>query len=293
VQRVRKPFAGKRGVAIVGPGRVGQAMGKLLRRAGVPVLFVVARRMAAAKKAVRFIGAGRPLAWSDPRFTEAPIVLLTTTDTALQLVAQSLSRMVNDWSGKMVLHTCGSLPASVLSPLKRKGAAIGSIHPFQTIPNPAAGVRSLVGCYWGIEGEPPARQVAEQWVKLLRGVAFPVRAARKDLYHLAAFLTCPTAVTLMERAAGLLKEVGIPARIARPMLAQFVAQAARNFGEIGGRRALTGPVVRRDWTTIQKHLAALRRSFPDLIPVYIALLRPMLRLAGLAGNRELQTVLRA
>ena len=292
MKKVRKSFAGKRGIAIVGPGRVGQAMGKLLRRAGVPVLFVVARRMAAAKKAVQFIGAGRPLALGDPRFTEAPVVLLTTTDTALQLVARSLSRLRNDWSGKVVLHTCGSLPASVLSPLKRKGAAIGSIHPYQTFPNPAAGARSLMGSFWGIEGEPAARQVAEQWVRLLGGVAFPVRAARKDLYHLSAFLTCPTAVTLMERAAGLLKEVGIPARIARPMLAQFVAQAARNFAELGGRRALTGPVVRRDWTTIQKHLAALRRFSPDLIPVYLALLRPMLRLAGQAPDSELRKVLR-
>jgi len=177
--------------------------------------------------------------------------------------------------------------------LRRRGAAVASLHPFQTIPSSTAGVRSLVDCYWGIEGDPAARRVAEQWTKLLRGVSFPVRASRKVLYHLAAFLTCPTAVTLMERATGLLKEVGIPARIARPMLAQFVAQTARNFAELGGRRALTGPVVRRDWTTIQKHLAALRRFSPDLIPVYLALLRPMLRLAGQAPDGELRKVLRA
>jgi predicted short-subunit dehydrogenase-like oxidoreductase (DUF2520 family) len=284
---------GKQGVAIVGPGRLGQALGMLLRRAGVPVLFVVARRVTAARRAVRFIGAGQAISLSHPAVTQAPVVLLTTTDAALGPVAQSLSRMKNDWSGKVVLHTCGSVAASVLSPLKRRGAAIGCIHPYQTIPNPAAGVRSLVGSFWGIEGDAAARQVAKRWVKLWRGVAFPVRAARKDLYHLSAFLTCPTVVTLMERAVGLLKEVGIPARIARPMLAQFVAETARNFAELGGRRALTGPVVRRDWTTIQKHLAALRRFSPDLIPVYLALLRPMLRLAGQAPDSELRKVLRA
>jgi predicted short-subunit dehydrogenase-like oxidoreductase (DUF2520 family) len=291
--KVRKPFVGKRGVAIVGPGRVGQAMGRLLGRAGVPVLFVAARRLAAAKKAVRFIGAGQVISLRDPAVTQAPVVLLTTTDTALQLVAQSLSHLRDDWSGKVVLHTCGSLPASVLSPLKRKGAAIGSIHPFQTFPNPAAGARSLMGSFWGIEGDPAARWVAKRWVKLLGGVTFPVRPARKDLYHLSAFLTCPAVVTLMGRAAGLLKEAGVPARIARPMLAQFVGQTARNFAELGGRRALTGPVVRRDWTTIRKHLAALRRFSPDLIPVYRALLRPMLRLAGQANDRELQKVIEA
>ena len=151
MKKARKSFVGKRGVAIVGPGRVGQAMGNLLRRAGVPVLFVAARRLAAAKKAVRFIGAGQAISLCDPAVTQAHVVLLTTTDTSLQLVAQSLSRLRDDWSGKVVLHTCGSLPASVLSPLKRKGAAIGSIHPFQTFPNPAAGAGSLMGSFWGIE----------------------------------------------------------------------------------------------------------------------------------------------
>jgi len=128
-------------------------------------------------------------------------------------------------------------------------------------------------------------------VKLLRGVAFPVRASRKDLYHLAAFLTCPTVVTLMECAARLLKEAGVPGRIARPMLAQFVAETAKNFAALGGQQALTGPVVRRDWVTIRKHLAALRRFSPDFVPAYSALLRPMLELAGQAGRGKLRKVL--
>jgi predicted short-subunit dehydrogenase-like oxidoreductase (DUF2520 family) len=265
----------------------------LLRRAGVPVLFVAARRLAAAKKAVEFIGAGRPVTSNDAEFTDAPVVLLTTTDTALPQVAQNLSRMRKDWSGKVVLHTCGSVPAAVLAPLRRRGAAVASLHPFQTVPSPAAGFRSLVGCVWGLEGDREARKLAEQWVKLLRGVVFPVRAARKDLYHLAAFLTCPTVVTLMERSASLLREVGAPARIARPMLAQFVAETAKNFAALGGRRALTGPVVRRDWVTIHKHLAALRRFAPDFVSTYNALLRPMLKLAGQSDGGKLRKVLAA
>jgi predicted short-subunit dehydrogenase-like oxidoreductase (DUF2520 family) len=283
----------REGLSIVGPGRVGQALGRLLRRAGVPVLFVAARRLAAAKKAVEFIGAGRPVTLNDAEFTDAPVVLLTTTDTALPQVAQDLSRLRKDWSGKVVLHTCGSVPAAVLAPLRRRGAAVASLHPFQTVPNPAAGVRALRGTYWSLEGDRKARQVAMRWAKLLQGIVFPIRPARKDLYHLAASLTCPAVVALMERAAGLLKEVGVPARIARPMLAQFVAETAKNFAALGGRRALTGPVVRRDWVTIRKHLAALRRFAPDFVSTYNALLRPMLKLAGQSDGGKLRKVLAA
>ncbi len=282
----------KREVAIVGPGRVGQALGKLLAEAGVPITLIAARRAGAARRAARFVGSGRPVGIEDPRVTEATVILLTTADAALEPVARDLARRRRDWSGRVVLHTCGSLPAAVLRPLRRRGAAIGALHPFQTIPSPAAGVRNLKACFWGIEGDAAARKLAGQWVKALGGVAFPVRPLQKTLYHAAAFLVCPTVVTLMDRSACLLRHAGVPARIVRPMLGQFVAETVGSFVRLGGRRALTGPVTRGDWTTIRRHLAVLRRVSPDLVPLYSALVRAMLPLAGKRAPAALEKALR-
>ena len=282
----------KRSVAIIGPGRVGQALAKLLVQAGIPVCYVVARRLAAARRAVRFIGSGLAVLLADPRWLNAGVIVLTTTDAALEPLARDLASRRGDWSGKVVLHTCGSLPAAVLEPLRRRGAAIGSLHPFQTIPNPAAGVRNLKGCFWSIEGDAAARKVAAKWVKALGGVAFHIRPSQKTLYHAAAFLVCPTLVTLMERSARLLRQAGVPARIVRPMLGQFVEETVRNFVKLGGRRALTGPAVRGDWLTIQRHLRALRRSAPDIIPLYRALVRAMLRLTGRRLPPSLERILK-
>jgi len=279
-------------VAIIGPGRVGQALGKLLADAGVPISFVAARRLEAARRAVRFIGRGVPGALNSRQLTEASVILLTTADAALQQVAGDLVALGGDWTGKVVLHTCGSLPSTVLQPLRRRGAAIGSLHPFQTIPSPTAGVRNLKDCFWSIEGDPAARKVATQWVKALSGVAFPIRASQKTLYHAAAFLVCPTLVTLMDRSARLLRHAGVPARIVRPMLGQFVEETVRNFVKLGGRRSLTGPAVRGDWPTIQRHYRALRRSSPDIIPLYCALVRAMLRLTGRRPPPSLERILK-
>ena len=283
---------GKSEVAIVGPGRVGQALGKLLAEAGVPITLIAARRPGAARRAARFVGSGRPVGIEDPRVTEATVILLTTADAALEPVARDLARRRRDWSGRVVLHTCGSLPSSVLQPLRRRGAAIGSLHPFQTIPNPTAGVRNLKGCFWSIEGDAAARKVAAKWVKALGGVAFHIRPSKKTLYHAAAFLVCPTLVTLMDRSAWLLRQTGVPARIVRPMLGQFVEETVRNFVKLGGRRALTGPAVRGDWLTIQRHLRALRRSAPDIIPLYRVLVRAMLRLTGRRLPPSLERILK-
>ena len=268
------------GVAIVGPGRVGQALAKLLAGAGVPVRYVVARRIAAARRAVRFIGSGKAVSLRDPRLAEASVIILTTADSAIREVARNLAGLRRDWSGKVALHACGSLPASVLQPLGGRGAAIGSLHPFQTIPNPRAGIRNLQKCYWGIEGDAAARRIAARYVKALDGVAFRIKPSAKTLYHLAAFLVCPTVVTLMDRSDRLLRRSGVPAKIARPMLAGFVAETAMNFSKLGGRRALTGPAARGDWRPLERHLAALRRASPEAVQLYRELVRAMLRLAA-------------
>jgi predicted short-subunit dehydrogenase-like oxidoreductase (DUF2520 family) len=272
-----------RSVAIIGPGRIGQAMGRLLAESGVPVAFVVARKPAAARRAVRFIGKGIPIVLSDPRLQSASVLLITTSDTAVAEVAREFAQRGKGrdaWRGKVVLHTCGSLPSTVLDPLKLRGAAIGSLHPYQTVPSPQAGVRNLRGCFWALEGDRRALRVARSWVKLLGGVAFSIRPGKKTLYHLSAFIVCPTVVTLMAQATSLLKEAGVPVRISRPMLRQFVAETAKNFADMGARRALTGPAVRGDWATIRRHLAALRKSAPEFEPVYQSLLQAMLNLAG-------------
>ncbi len=270
------------GITLVGPGRVGQALGRLLREAGLPVRYVAARRSASARRAVRFIGAGTAIALTDPRVVDAGVLLLTTSDMAIAEVAGALAARWGErstWAGKVILHTCGSLPSSIMQPLKQRGAAIGSVHPYQTIPSPAAGVKNLRGCFWGIEGDATALKVAQSWVRKLGGTSFRIRPAQKALYHLSAFLVCPTEVTLMEHARRLLKRAGVPDSIARPMLAQFVSETVKNFGDFGARRSLTGPASRGDWPTIERHMALLRRTAPDLLPLYRELLRAMVRLA--------------
>lgn len=284
----RRKKSRENGIALVGPGRLGQAMAKLLHRAGFRVRFVGSRRKAAAQRAINFIGAGQAVELDSPELAQATIFLLTTSDSALASVAEQLARLQFDWKGKVVLHTSGSLPASVLAPLRRRGAAIGSIHPYQTIPSPAAGLRNLLGTTWAIEGDAAACRVARRWLRALGGVAFCVHPSRKILYHASAFLVCPTLVTLMDRSLHLLRHSGVPAKMARPMLARFVSETVRNFEQMGARRSLTGPAVRGDWPVIRKHLRALRRSFPDIVPVYLELLRAMLRLAGRRPPQDLQ-----
>lgn len=275
-------------VAIVGPGRLGQAMGRLLLGAGVPVRLVAARQLSRARRAVRFIGGGKAITLKNHQLAEADIILITTSDAAINAVARRIAKYRKDWTGKIVLHTCGSLPASVLDPFKIRGAAIGSLHPYQTVPNPAAGVKNLPGCYWALEGDHQAVAVARRWVKALDGKSFTIAPEFKPLYHLSAFLVCPTTVALMDCSERLLLEAGVPKKVPRPMLAGFVSETVKNFAEFGGRKSLTGPAVRGDWATLQRHIAQLQRFAPEVIPAYVELVDLILGVAkgSSAGDRK-------
>ena len=266
-------------------------MGKLLHRAGFPVRFVAARRITAARRAIKFIGCGRAVSLRSEELEGAQVFLLTASDSALAPVAAQLASTLSGWKGKVVLHTYGSLPAALLGPLQKQGAAIGSLHPFQTIPSPTEGLRNLRNCFWAIEGDSAARRVATRWVKALGGVTFRISPEKKTLYHAAAFLVCPTEITLMEHSASLLRKCGVPEKIVRPMLAQIVGETVRNFGKLGGRRALTGPAVRGDWRVLRAHLRNLKRDAPHILPAYKALLKSMLSLAGRRPPRDLRRIL--
>lgn len=271
-------------VAIIGPGRVGQAMGRLLMLAGVPVGWVAARRVAAARRATSFIGAGCAMTLDSPDLVSAGVLLITTSDSAVAEVSLALAKRRHNWKGVIVLHTSGAWPAggmeSVLQPFRERGGSAASLHPLQTVPSAEAGLLNLIGCSWAIEGDPQGVKLARRWVRALRGTAFTLRPQRKAAYHAAAVIACAGVVTLMESSRRLLQHCGVAPNRARHMLEGFVTETAKNFATLGARRALTGPAVRGDWTTVRKHLAALKKTAPDLVPLYEELLQSMLRLSG-------------
>jgi predicted short-subunit dehydrogenase-like oxidoreductase (DUF2520 family) len=98
--------------------------------------------------------------------------------------------------------------------------------------------------------------------------SFEIPEERRAAYHAAASMASNFLVALEESAAGLLAEAGAPD--ARELLAPLVLRTAANWSERGAA-ALTGPIARGDEATVARHLAALRDTAPQLVPLYEAL----------------------
>ena len=95
-------------LSIVGAGRVGRALGRRLHELGWKIGVVCARGESSARKAVRFIGAGKPLAGSSVQVLASKLVLLTVPDDAIPAVAGDLARICGDaWRGDLCCTLAG------------------------------------------------------------------------------------------------------------------------------------------------------------------------------------------
>jgi predicted short-subunit dehydrogenase-like oxidoreductase (DUF2520 family) len=256
-------------LAIVGSGRVGRALGRRLRESGWKILVVASRSEASAKRAVRFIGAGRPAAGIPSTLATAETILLTVPDDAIASVAGELAQAAGeDLRGKIVLHTSGAKGTCALDALRMAGAAVGSMHPLQTFNGVA--VPPLVGRLFAIEGDEAAVRIARRMVRALGGVPVGIPPTKKALYHAAGAFAAGLCLALEEAGVQILMETGLKRREAQRALLSLTRQVLEHYEKLGPQRAWTGPLSRGDFGVVAAHEQALRELRPEFLEAYQA-----------------------
>jgi len=259
-------------LAIIGGGRVGRALGRRLRELGWKIGAVVTSSEPSARKAVRSIGAGRAHAHLTRQVLATQVILITTPDRILAQVVDELARIgAEELRGKIVLHTSGALSSRVLQPLKKFGAAIGSMHPLQSFSG--VGIPPLEGRVFSIEGDAAAVRVARQMARGLGAIPVHVEGAKKPLYHGAGAMAAGNVLALLEAATRLMVSAGMKRREAVRALLPLTRQVLDNFERLGPRAAWTGPLSRGDFAVVAEHLEAMKEFPAEILQAYEALNR--------------------
>src|SRR6266446_8879540 len=259
-------------LAIIGAGRVGRALGRRLREQGWKIGAVVTRSEASARRAVRFIGAGKPCAAMTRQILVPQVILIAAPDNKIAVVAQELARIgEEELRGKVVLHSSGAMASGVLEALRARGAAVGSMHPLQSFSG--VSVPSMDGRVFTIEGETPAVQVARRIARALGGSPVRIAGSKKLLYHAAAAMAAGHVLAVEEAATQLLVSLGMKRSEAVRGLLPLTRQVLENFERLGPRPAWTGPLSRGDYKIVRAHLNALQNSPREFASAYEALNR--------------------
>ena len=259
-------------LAIVGAGRVGSALGRRLSEVGWKIGAVVTRSEASARRAVRFIGAGKACAGMTTRILASRVILIATPDDEIAHVAQDLARIGEaQLAGSVVLHTSGAMDSEVLEALRERGAKVGSLHPLQSFSGVA--VPSLEGRIFTIEGETQAVRVTRRIARALGGSPVRIAGSKKLLYHAAAAMAAGQVLAVEEAATQLLVSLGMKRSEAVRGLLPLTRQVLENFERLGPRPAWTGPLSRGDYKIVRAHLNALQNSPREFASAYEALNR--------------------
>ena len=259
-------------LAILGAGRVGRALGRLLHERGWRILVVAARSEATARKAAKFIRAGRPLPGISHHALAARIILISVPDDAIPEIAAELARIGGpQLRGKIVLHTSGACDAGVLQPVREFGAFAASMHPMQTFNG--VSVPPLEGKIFAIEGDAPAVRVARSIARSLGGVPVNITAEKKPLYHAAGAFAAGLVLALEEAGVQMLKTSGLPQREAQHALLSLSRQVLEHYEKLGPHKAWTGPLSRGDYGVVAANEEAIAQYHPEFLEAYVAVSR--------------------
>lgn len=262
-------------IAIVGPGRLGTALTLELRRAGYTISEIVSRNSAASKRKARKL-ARKVEAYAtthDNAHLDADLVWFCVPDREIAAASRQLAPVI-DWKKRIAFHSSGALASDELNGLRRRGAAVASVHPLMTF---VSGSRpSLDHVPFAVEGDAAAVKAARHIVRDLGGDAFNIRKQHKAAYHTWGAFTSPLLVAMLVTAEQLARTSGVSAVEARKKMLPIVRQTIANYEALGPAGAFSGPIVRGDAEIVRKHVQVLK-TLPEAHNVYRALARVALR----------------
>jgi predicted short-subunit dehydrogenase-like oxidoreductase (DUF2520 family) len=282
-------MARKPSISLVGAGSLAAALAPALYDAGYRLEEILSRDNAGsrrrAQRLARTVGA-RPVTASTAQFS-SDLIWLCVNDGAIAACARDLSPRA-DWAEKFALHSSGALSAGELSPLRRRGASVASLHPMMSF------VRRrqppLAGISFAVEGDPQATIVAGRIARDLGGMVFRIRRVDKPLYHAWASFASPLLVTLLVLAEQVARHAGIRPAAARRIIEPIVCRTIDNYFAHGAAAAFSGPLVRGDVDTVRAHLQRLSH-ISGAREVYRLLAQTALENLPLAKGKLMATLL--
>ncbi|HZQ96539.1 MAG TPA: Rossmann-like and DUF2520 domain-containing protein [Candidatus Sulfotelmatobacter sp.] len=280
----------KPGIAIVGPGRLGSALALSLHRAGFQIEAVVGRPQRRAKQKtpewVKRVGAHTLPGLAG---VKAEVVWFCVPDSEIGRVSRSLRETIA-WKGRVALHSSGVLTSDELDALRRKGAAVASVHPLMTFVGKSR--PPLARVPFAVEGDSAAVRVARRIVQALGGKPHPIRKADKAAYHAWGTFASPLLTALLATTQDVAKLAGVSAEAARRRMIPILSQTLANYAEFGAPRGFSGPIIRGDVETVKGHLRVLRKV-PIAREVYIALAQAALQYLPAKNKGALRRLLEA
>ncbi len=240
-------------LSFAGAGRVAGSLCREMRHAGHNIIQVVSP----AEKTGKILADSCNASWSPvPDFDEKnDIIIVAVPDFRLKEV---LSR-IKCSASTAVVHTAGSYGLEVFPGRIKKA---GVFYPLQTFSGERkAEFRDLP--FLLESSGPDVNRKLKDLAGSIGGKVQFVETERRRMIHLSAVFVCNFTNFMLTAGKDITSRAGLSFEIMEPLIKETISKAL----EIGPEKSQTGPAVRNDLNTIEKHLDLLSFS-PELQNIY-------------------------
>jgi predicted short-subunit dehydrogenase-like oxidoreductase (DUF2520 family) len=239
-------------VVLIGTGNVSSVLGTLARNNGQEILRVIGR---SAEKAAR-LAEKLDTAW-DTRFSQAD----NTADICIAAVTDDALHEAHNWlqtGDTLLVHTAGSVPVDVL---KTCSSRYGVLYPLQSL---SAGVTGIPPIPFLVDGNSEKNsEDIRGFAGTLSDMVWQADDEQRRKMHLAAVMSSNFINHLMTLTDEFCRENGLDFKILMPLLEETLGRAV----EHAPSEVQTGPAIRHDEKTINRHLLMLEK-FPHMRTIY-------------------------
>lgn len=270
-------------VGFIGAGRVGSAMAWHCRRLGFPIAGITDKDPKQAWVAYGLLKLPHERLKASELVRNCDVLFLTVPDRHVEPEFRAIRRWLRP--GAIVAHCSGVLGTGQFKGAAERGIETLAIHPINSFSSHAQAIASLPGTFFALEGSRAGMRFGRKLARLLGGGCAEVKGEDRPLYHAMCVFTSNFQNGLLDSAELLAGRLGITRRRAARMLAPLMKTVSGNLVKYGPVASLTGPVRRGDETTVARHLVALGRRAPELVPLYREL---SLRLVDIARRQGVE-----
>jgi predicted short-subunit dehydrogenase-like oxidoreductase (DUF2520 family) len=232
-------------IVIVGTGRIAWHLGKRLRAKGLAITQVIGRTAANAAALAEVVRAE----WTDDYAAivpDADWVLVAVRDDAIAEVGELLAPHT---SGSLITHTSGGTPGAVLAPHFER---YGVFYPLQSFSREHTPVWSKIP--FCVDASTPEDVLfLKRIAKTIGNLVYRVDDDQRAVLHVGAVFANNFANHCFAIAERLLEAKELPFELLHPLMEETLAKALQD----SPTRMQTGPAIRGDRDTVERHLALL------------------------------------
>ena len=242
-------------VSIIGTGNLAFVLSKNLEQCGIRVRELAGRSKDRVERIASQLYSVETILDFDFSQSQSKVFFLCVSDSAISEVAYRLKLP----QGALLVHCSG---ATSLDAIEKGGADFGVFYPVQTFSTSRK--LSLNGVPICIEAnEESKEELLEAIAKKIGATPCFMTSEQRLVLHLSAVFACNFSNHLFMMAKRLLDEEGLPF----DLLKELIRETVKKSLEIGPENAQTGPAIRKDYATMDKHIKLLE-DHPNWKEVY-------------------------